>query len=106
VPRLPADTIAFVDVRGNVKTTITALPAAAGTRVLVRIGDVAQEATVSDGSVGVADGELALAPAPSDWAGADDRPGGYLELRLPGASAADRFDMPVPGTPIEVTSST
>jgi hypothetical protein len=105
VPRLPADAIALVDVRGNLKTTITALPAAAGMRVLVRIGDVAAEATVSDGSVVVRDGELALAPASSDWAAAEGRPGGYLELQLPGGSAAERFEMPRPGTPIEVTSA-
>jgi hypothetical protein len=104
VPRLPGDAVAFVDGRGNLKTTIPALPEAAGERVRVRIGDVAADATVTDGSVAVGDGELALAPASSEWPAADDRPAGYLELHMPGGSAAERFDMPRPGTPIELTS--
>jgi hypothetical protein len=106
VPCLPAYAIAFVDVWGSLKTTMTALPAAAGTRVLVRIGDVAAEAVISDGKVRVRDGELALAPASSDCTPGDGRATGYLELHVRGGSAADRFDAPRSGTPIEVTSAT
>ena len=94
VPRLPADVVAFVDDRGDVKTTISALPAAAGARVLVRIGDIAADAVISDGNVAPGDGELALARAPS----------GHLELLVRDGRAADRFDTPASGAPVEITS--
>jgi hypothetical protein len=105
VPRLPGIAIAHVDARGNLKTTITALPAAAGTRVRVRVGDVSASAIVSDGSVAVAAGDLVLLPASSDWPAADGRTPGYLELLVRGGSAAERFASPRSGTPIVVSSS-
>lgn len=94
VPRAPERAVAYVDEAGTLKTTLVALPAEAGTRVLVEIGDVTAPAVVSDGSVPVADGELALAPS---------RPGGYLQLLEQGGSAGRRFAQPASGTPIRVT---
>jgi hypothetical protein len=106
VPPVPEHAIAHVDVHGTLKTTITRLPAAAGTRIVVRIGDVSDTAIVSDGTVAVADGELALAPASSEWAVEDGDPGDggerYLELFLRGGSAARRFAAPPTGTSISV----
>jgi hypothetical protein len=103
VPAVPDHAVAHVDVHGTLKTTITRLPAASGTRIVVRIGDVSDTAIVSDGTVAVRDGELALAPASSEWAGEDDEGGpGYLELFLRGGSAARRFAAPATGTSISV----
>ncbi|MEA2250404.1 MAG: hypothetical protein QOG70_646 [Solirubrobacteraceae bacterium] len=109
VPPVPKHAIAHVDVHGTLKTTITRLPAASGTRIVVRIGDVSETAIVSDGTVAVPDGELALAPASSEWAGDDDERGTsgegrerYLELFLRGGSAAHRFAAPPTGSSISV----
>jgi hypothetical protein len=94
VPPPPERAVAYVDDAGTVKTTLASLPADVGSRILVDIGDVTAPALVSDGSVAVPEGELALAPS---------RAGGYLELLQRGGSAAARFAEPATGTPIRVT---
>jgi hypothetical protein len=94
VPAPPERAVAYIDEAGTLKTTLAALPADVGSRVLVEIGDVRAPALVSDGSVAVPEGELALAPS---------RPGGYLDLRQRGGSAAERFAEPATGTQIRVT---
>ncbi|HEX7300832.1 MAG TPA: hypothetical protein VF257_17665 [Solirubrobacteraceae bacterium] len=93
VPAPPERAVAYIDEAGTLKTTLAALPADVGSRVLVEIGDVRAPALVSDGSVAVPDGELALAPGPA---------GGYLQLLQRGGSAAERFAEPATGTPIRV----
>ena len=53
VPPYPSCAVAYVDGHGNLKTTITGLPAPPGSRVLVRIGEVSAPAIVAPlGTVG------------------------------------------------------
>jgi hypothetical protein len=104
VPEAPGDVVAYTDGYGNLKTTLEAPPAANGERVLVRAGDAATTAIVSDGTFSVAEGELALAPGSSGWT----LPGGgerrFLELFLRGGSAAGRLGHPATGTRVVVTA--
>jgi hypothetical protein len=103
VPPPPEHVVARIDRHGRVKTTITALPAPAGTTVHVRIGHISATAVVSDGDVAAPDRGLVLAPATSEWPPAAGRGGRYVELRDDGGRAADRFATPRTGTPVEVT---
>lgn len=101
VPSVPEGVVAYIDGYGNLKTTITAPPAASGTRVVVRIAGVTATAVVSDGTFAVSEGELSLAPGSSGWSG---RSGEFVvhELFLRGGSAARRFGGPPTGSPITV----
>ena len=105
VPELPQRAVAYVDGYGNLKTTIDQAPAPVGVRVLVRIGEVAATATVSDGTFSVAEGDLSLAPGSSGWATRAGGRRGFFELLLRGGSAAQRFADPTPGTPIELQTT-
>lgn len=98
----PESVIAYVDGYGNLKTTVDRPPAPSGARVLVRIGPVSATAIVSDGTFAVAEGELALAPGSSGWPSRTGRERAFCELFLRGASAAQRFGDPSPGTPVGV----
>lgn len=105
VSAVPDDVVAYTDGYGNIKTTHDEPPAASGERVLVRVGQAATTAIVSDGSFSVAEGELALAPGSSGW---PSRHGGerrFLELFLRGGSAAARLGNPKPGTNVTFTRS-
>jgi S-adenosylmethionine hydrolase len=102
----PERSIAYVDGYGNLKTTWYEPPAEPGTTVRVRIGDAVAEAVVSDGVFTVPAGALSFAPGSSGWPRGDG--GGRracYELLLRGASAADLFDHPVAGTPVEISTS-
>jgi hypothetical protein len=95
VPPVPVRVVAYVDCFGNLKTTISQPPAATGDRVQVRIGHVSATAMVTDRSNPAArEGELLLTP--------DDGEPRFLQLSLPGGSAADRFERPAAGSPIAV----
>ena len=103
LPGVPADVVAYTDGYGNLKTTHEEPPAANGARVLVRVGQAATTAIVSDGSFSVAEGELALSPGSSGWplqGGGERR---FLELFLRGGNAAARLGHPPPGTPVILT---
>jgi hypothetical protein len=102
MPALPERVVAYVDRLGNLATTITQLPAATGARVRVRIGDASATAVLSDGSLAVAGEEVIFGPAS---VGPRSSPGGrcpFLELSIPGGSAADRFHSPPVGSHIDV----
>ena len=104
IPAVPGHRVAYVDGYGNLKTTIEqATPdVASGTGVRVHIGEVEHTATASDGSFGVAAGELAFAPGSSGW----PMPGGgearWMELFLRGASAWEAFGRPPVGARVEI----
>jgi hypothetical protein len=102
VPDVPTDVVAYTDGYGNLKTTLVEPPAAVGERVLVRLGDAATTAVVSDGSFSVAEGELALAPGSSGWPLRDGGERRFLELFLRGGSAAARLGRPATGTRVVV----
>ena len=104
VPEPPTNAVLYVDGYGNLKTGLTALPAESGTTVHVRIGDVTRAAVVSDGTFEVGTTDLSLAPGSSGWPcpEGDVR---FLELLLRGASAAEWFRHPTPGTRVEVRTA-
>jgi hypothetical protein len=102
VPEIPADVVAYTDGYGNLKTTLDVSPEENGERVLVRVGNAATTAIVSDGSFSVAEGELAVAPGSSGWPLPDGGERRFIELFLRGGSAAERLGHPSPGTPIVI----
>jgi S-adenosylmethionine hydrolase len=105
IPDVPKDRIVYVDGYGNLKTTThhDGLAIASGTVLRVRIDDVEREATASDGSFEVEEGELAFAPGSSGW----PRPGvkevRWMELFLRGGNAWEAFGRPGVGSRLEIT---
>ena len=93
----PKHAIAYVDGYGNLKTTWDQAPAAVGSVVRVRIGEVEAEATVSDGVFEVRAGTMSFAPGSSGW---HDHT--WYELLARGDNAARLFGNPRAGTPIEI----
>jgi hypothetical protein len=104
IPDVPADRVAYVDGYGNLKTTAghDALAASSGTVVRVRIGEAEREATVSDGTFEVEEGELAFAPGSSGWPRADGKEVRWMELFLRGGSAWEAFGRPEVGARLEI----
>jgi hypothetical protein len=103
IPAVPECAVAYVDAWGNLKTTISRSPVAAGERVAVRVGDVEATALVGDDRASFRQAELMLAPSSPSWRGADGETRRFLELTIPGASAARRFADPTTGTEVLLT---
>jgi hypothetical protein len=105
IPDVPTDRIAYVDGYGNLKTTTehSALAAASGTALRIRIGDTEREASASDGSFEVEEGKLAFAPGSSGWPGVSGKEVRWMELFLRGGSAWGAFGCPGVGSRIEIT---
>jgi hypothetical protein len=95
----------YVDGYGNLKTSWYEPAAGTGTRVQVRIGQVAREAVVSDGVFTVPAGELSFAPGSTGWPAADGERRVCYELFARGGNAADMFGKPTPGTPVDIVHS-
>jgi S-adenosylmethionine hydrolase len=104
IPGIPENRVAYVDGYGNLKTTVEYGPPGIepGTAVRVRIGKEELAATVSDGSFGVGEGELAFAPGSSGWRETQDEKRVWKELFLRGSSAWEEFGRPPLGSEIEV----
>ncbi len=102
IPAVPEQTVVYVDGYGNLKTSWTTPPAEVGSTVAVTVGGVASEATVSDGTFAVPEGELAFAPGSSGWPEPQGGERRYYELLLRGASAAAHFGQAVAGDRVEV----
>ena len=85
---------------GLLRNTI-AFAISSGTVLGVRIGDVEKEATASDGSFEVEEGELAFAPGSSGWSvrGQETR---WMELFLRDGNAWELFRRPPVGAAIEI----
>src|SRR2546429_478165 len=103
---LPAPDSRVCATRGAAGDTLAAGPFGAGTRreavratrdglVMGGMGRCRGPGRLADGRGGVAGGELVLEPGAR----------GLKRLRLGGGSAAERFDDPPAGTPVEVTSA-
>ena len=101
VPDVPHARVAYVDGYGNLKTTLRSAPSCAR-RVRVRIGDVALEAVVSDGSFAVQPRQLAFAPGSSGWPLDGGTPMRWMELFLRGGNAWEAFGRPSIAAQIEV----
>lgn len=107
IPTVPPASVAYIDGYGNLKTTLnaaTTLPPV-GTTIPVRIGDVTQEAVVSDGTFAVAPSQLALAPGSSGWPIATGERCRWMELFLRGGNAAALFHYPPVGAEIELNGN-
>jgi len=102
VPPPPDGVVAYVDGYGNVKTTWTESPVAAGERVTVTVDGVTAAGIVGDGTFAVSEGELAFAPGSSGWEAGAGEPVRFYELLLRGDSAATRLGDPRPGARVEV----
>jgi hypothetical protein len=103
VEPVPGQRVVYVDGYGNLKTSWTSAPAAAGEAVDVRVGDVVARAVVGDGTFSVPVGELSFAPGSSSWrAGGGEVTG--LELLRRGGSAAALFDGARAGDRVEVAA--
>ena len=109
VPGVPENRLAYVDGYGNLKTTIEseahgieseAHGIEPGAAVRVRIGNEELTATASDGTFGVAEGELAFAPGSSGWRDASGGETVWMELFLRGGSAWERFGRPPLGSEV------
>ena len=106
ISAVPGDRVAYVDGYGNLKTTVehAALDLAPGTAVRVRVGTEELSATASDGSFGVAEGELAFAPGSSGWPRREGGQRRWMELFLRGASAWEAFGRPPVGARVEIAT--
>ncbi|MGZ4181996.1 MAG: hypothetical protein ACXVUL_15090 [Solirubrobacteraceae bacterium] len=100
IPPVPDCVVALVDRHGVVSTTISRPPAPVGKHVRVQIGEVRATAVVSDDSVEVARGELALGPTSRRWRRRDGERCSFHDLFIPGGSAAERFSSPATGMEI------
>ncbi len=102
IPAVPEASVAYIDGYGNLKTTLNAVVSvpSVGSTIAVRIGDVTQDAVVSDGSFAVAPGQLALAPGSSGWTLANGDDCRWMELFLRGGNAAELFQHPPVGAQI------
>ncbi|MDP9488388.1 MAG: SAM-dependent chlorinase/fluorinase [Actinomycetota bacterium] len=104
IPNVPENRVAYVDGYGNLKTTVehTGSEIEPGANVRVRIGKEELSATASDGSFGVAEGELALAPGSSGWTRRGGEEVRWMELFLRGGNAWEAFGHPEVGARIEI----
>jgi S-adenosylmethionine hydrolase len=101
LPPPPERAVAYVDGYGNLKTTWHEAPAALGEHVEISVGGAAAEATVTDGTFAVRQGEMSFAPGSSGWSIGEERRVFY-EVLLRGGSAADRLGSPRAGAPVDV----
>jgi hypothetical protein len=107
LPAVPESCVAYIDGYGNLKTTVKqdASSPRTGSPVRVRIGDAEHEATASDGSFQVAQGQLAFAPGSSGWTSPQGEETRWMELFLRGGNAWERFGRPSIGTPIHISGN-
>jgi hypothetical protein len=101
IPDYPHSVVGYVDSFGNLKTTLRDGDKETkglndGARIELRIGTITRTATVSSGSFGVQEGELAFAPGSSGY---ERR---YWEVFQRGGSAYREFRRPDPGTAIQL----
>jgi S-adenosyl-l-methionine hydroxide adenosyltransferase len=104
---VPEQRIASIDGYGNLKTTIKRGERKKKTdsSIRVRIGDVEQEAVMSDGSFEVKPGQLAFAPGSSGWTTPQGEEIVWMELFLRGGNAWEAFHHPSVGAAIEISPS-
>jgi hypothetical protein len=99
----PRRSVVYTDGYGNLKTSWFDPPAEPGTTVRIRIGAAEAQAVVSDGVFAVPAGEMSFAPGSSGWpSGTGDGDRMCYELLARGGNAAEIFDFPPSGTPVEI----
>lgn len=104
IPEVPSGRIAYIDGYGNLKTTILQDEHKFRLRVRLRvqIGDITQEAVVSDGSFSVETDQLAFAPGSSGWTDRHSRRVCWIELFLRNGNAWELFGCPSIGDQINL----
>jgi S-adenosylmethionine hydrolase len=102
LPNPPSSAIAYVDGYGNIKTTIPYHPNTMrpGKHIRVCINNHEHEATVTDGTFAVSEGELAFAPGSSGWPLRNGDEVRWIEIFLRGGNAWKLFQRPEIGTKI------
>lgn len=107
IPDVPQNQIAYIDGYGNLKTTIRwdTIKIPSGDSCRIRIGEMEQQAVMSDGSFAVEDGQLAFAPGSSGWEQAQGEEVRWMELFLRGGNAWEIFRHPEIGGLIEILDS-
>ncbi len=107
IPLVPEQRIAYIDGYGNLKTTIKRgeWKESTGSSIRVRIGNVEQEALVSDGSFDVKVGQLAFAPGSSGWTTSQGEEIVWMELFLRGGNAWAVFNHPSVGAGIDISNT-
>lgn len=107
IPDVPQNLIAYIDGYGNLKTTVKAsvVKVRSGEGCRLRVGEVEQEAVVSDGSFSVKEGQLAFAPGSSGWETQQGEEVRWMELFLRGGNAWEMFGRPEIGTVIKIFGS-
>ena len=100
----PSSAIAYVDGYGNLKTTIAydTEKGRLAKRLRLRVNDREHEATVSDGTFAVPQGDLAFAPGSSGWPLPHGGNVQWIEIFLRGGNAWDLFGRPAIGSTISV----
>jgi hypothetical protein len=103
IPEVPPDRVAYIDGYGNLKTSIlhNEQKFGSGMRLRVRIGNITQEAVVSDGSFSVERDQLAFAPGSSGWTDRAGRRVCWMELFLRDGNAWRLFGHPRTGDQIK-----
>lgn len=96
IPNVPESVIASIDGYGNIKTTIrhSHIQKTNGEKLQITIGDTTHEATYTNGTFNVEDGQLAFAPGSS---GHEDK---FMELFYRGKNASALFNNPPVESPI------
>ncbi len=101
LPPYPESVVMWIDGFGNIKTSIRSSADRTrnmlGEKIHIVIGTRRATALVTGGSFSVDEGELAWSVGSSGHADP------FMEIFLRGGSAADLFDNPAAGTPIEIT---
>ena len=109
VPEVPDNRIMYIDGFGNLKTTLQfqGQPQSwtPGTRLRITVGEISREATVTDGSFGVPQGELAFSAGSSGWVGKNDERVRWVELFLRGGSAWAAFGRPAVGARVTLEAT-
>jgi hypothetical protein len=102
---VPERVVAFVDAAGDITTTISDPPGAAGARVEVRIGRISARAIVTAAGHSIAAGDLALISGAPAWSTRDGSRRSFVGLTVGGGSAAERFAIPPSGTPVGLSAA-
>jgi S-adenosylmethionine hydrolase len=99
IPDFPTDRIASVDGYGNIKLTTrrSEVTYSAGQRLVVEIGNVKHQATFTDGSFNIEEGQVAFSPGST---GHNDK---FMEIFYRGQSACELFMHPKVESVVKIT---
>lgn len=102
IPDIPSGKIASIDGYGNIKLTTrrSEVSYTAGQRLVIEIGNVKHQATYTDGSFNIEEGQVAFSPGST---GHNDK---FMEIFYRGQSACDLFMHPKIESPVNISLGT